>query len=66
MVYKKNYQSLTIFSTYPSFMHHGENLENNYHIFFVKDDGLYPNLALCCEINTHMNDIVVQQNIILI
>jgi hypothetical protein len=47
-------------------MHHGENLENNYHIFFVKDDGLYPNLALCCEINTHMNDIVVQQNIILI
>jgi hypothetical protein len=32
----------------------------------VKDDGSYPNLALCCDINAHTNDIIVQQNIILI
>jgi hypothetical protein len=30
------------------------------------DDGLYPNLTLCCEINAHMNDIIVQQSIMLI
>jgi hypothetical protein len=27
----KKYHSLTIFSTYLSFMHHGGNLENKYH-----------------------------------
>jgi hypothetical protein len=47
-------------------MHHGGNLENNFHQNFVKDDGSYPNVAVCCEINAHMNDIIVQQNIILI
>jgi len=41
-------------------------LENNIHWNFVIDDGLCPNLTLCCEINAHMNDIIVQQNIILI
>jgi hypothetical protein len=66
MVYTNNYHNLTIFSTYSSFMHHGENLENKFHSNFVIDDGLYPNLALCYEINAHMNDIIVQQNIILI
>jgi len=66
MVYTKNNHSLIVFSTYPSFMHHGGNLENNFHQNFVKDDGSYPNLVLCCEINAHMNDIIVQQNIILI
>jgi len=30
------------------------------------DDGLCPKFALCCEINTRINDIIVQQNIILI
>jgi len=33
---------------------------------FVIDDGLCPNQTLCCEINAHMNDIIVQQNILLI
>jgi hypothetical protein len=47
-------------------MHHGGNLENYFHQNFVIDDGLCPNLALCCEINAHMNDIIVQQNIVLI
>jgi hypothetical protein len=47
-------------------MHHGENLKNNFHSNFVIHDGLCPNLTLCCEINAHMNDIIVQQNIILI
>jgi hypothetical protein len=47
-------------------MHCGENLEINFHWNFAIDDGLCLNLALCCEINTYMNDIIVQQNIILI
>jgi hypothetical protein len=47
-------------------MHHGGNLENNFHQNFVKDDGPYPHLTLCCEINAHMNDILIQQNIIFI
>jgi len=47
-------------------MHHGGNLENNFHLNFVKDDGSYLNLTLCCEINAHMNDIIVQQDIIFI
>jgi hypothetical protein len=47
-------------------MHCGGNLENNFHYNFVIDDGLCPILTLCCEINAHMNDIVVQQSIILI
>jgi hypothetical protein len=45
-------------------MHHGGHLENNFHQNFVRDDGSYPYLTLCCEINAHMNDIIVQQNII--
>jgi hypothetical protein len=40
-------------------MDHGENLENNFHLNFVKNESLYPNLALCCEIDAHMNDIIV-------
>jgi hypothetical protein len=47
-------------------MHHGGNLENIFHQNFIIDDGLCPNLTLCCEINAHMNDIIVQQNIVLI
>jgi hypothetical protein len=47
-------------------MHHGGNLENNFHSNFVIDDGLCPNLVVCCEINANMNDIIWQQNIILI
>jgi hypothetical protein len=47
-------------------MHHGGNLKNNFHSNFVKDDGPYLNLALCCEINAHMSDIMIQQIIILI
>jgi len=66
MVYTKKCHSLIVFNTYPSFMHHGGNLENNCHSNFVKDDGSYPNLALCCEINAHMSDVIVQQSIILI
>jgi hypothetical protein len=66
MTYTKNYDNLIIFSTYPSFMHNGRNLKNNFHWNFVIDDCLYPNLPLCCEINAHMNDIIVQQSIILI
>jgi hypothetical protein len=66
MMYTKNSNNLTIFSTYLSLMHHDGNLKNNFHSNFVINDGLCPNLALCCEINAHMNDIIVQQNIILI
>ncbi len=62
----KNCHNLTNYSIYRSFMHHGGNLENYFHQNFVIDDGLCPNLALCCEINAHMNDIIVQQNIVLI
>ncbi len=29
-IHTKNYHSLTIFNTYPSFMHHGGNLESNF------------------------------------
>jgi hypothetical protein len=47
-------------------MHHGANLDNNFHSNFVKDDGSYPNLTLCYGVNAHTNDIIVQQNIILI
>jgi hypothetical protein len=65
-VYTKNCHILTIFRTYLSFMHHGEYLENNFQWNFVIDDSLYPNVTLCCEMNTHMNDIIVQQCIILI
>jgi hypothetical protein len=61
-VYTKKCYSLIVFSTYPNFMHQGGNLENNFHYNFVKDDGSYPNLALCFEINAHMNDIIVQQS----
>jgi hypothetical protein len=25
------------------------------------DDGLCPNLALCCGVNAHMNDLIVQK-----
>jgi hypothetical protein len=66
MDYTKNCHNLTIFDNYSNFMHHGENLENTFHQNFVIDDGLCPNLALCCEINAHMNDRIVQQNIVLI
>jgi hypothetical protein len=65
-MYTKNCHILTIFSTYSSFMHYGENLKNNFQWNFVIDDGLCPNLALCCEINAHMNDIIVQKCFILI
>jgi hypothetical protein len=30
------------------------------HKFFVIDDGLCFNLAISCEINAHMNDIIIQ------
>jgi hypothetical protein len=30
------------------------------HENFVIDDDLCSNLAICCEINAHMNDIIVQ------
>ncbi len=39
---------------------YGGNLENNFHLTFVIDDGLCLNLTLCCEINAYMNDIIVQ------
>jgi hypothetical protein len=55
-----------VFNTYPSFMHHGGNLESNSHSNFVKDYDLYPNLTLCWETNAHMNDVIIQQTIILI
>jgi hypothetical protein len=42
MVYTKNYHKLIVFSTYPSFMHHGEILENHFHWNFVIDDGYVP------------------------
>jgi hypothetical protein len=56
---QKNYHGLIVFSTYQNFMHHGGNLENNFHWNFVIDDGLCPNLALSCETNAHMNDIII-------
>jgi hypothetical protein len=56
---------LTIFNTYPIFMHCGENLENNFHWNFVINYSLCLNPTLGCEINVYMNDIIVQQNIIL-
>jgi len=56
MMYTTNCHGLVIFNTYQSFMHHSENLE-------IIDDDLSPNLALYFEINAHMNDIIVQQNI---
>jgi hypothetical protein len=65
MVYTKNYHNLTIFNTYPIFMHCGENLENKFHWNFVINDSLCLNPTLGCEINVYMNDIIVQQNIIL-
>jgi hypothetical protein len=63
---QKNCHSLTFFNTYMSFMHHGGILDSNFHQNFIIDDGLCPNLTLCYEINAHMNDIIVQHNIILI
>jgi hypothetical protein len=65
IVFTKTCYSLTNFNTYPSFMHHGEILKN-ISLKFCKHDGLCPNLTLCCEINAHVNDIIVQHNIILI
>jgi hypothetical protein len=38
-----------------------EIFKNNFHSNFAIDDGLCFNLALCCEINAHMNDIIAQQ-----
>jgi hypothetical protein len=66
MVHTKIGHNLMVFSMYPSFIHHGGNFENNFHKIFVIDDGLCPNLALCYEINAHMNDLIIQQSIILI
>jgi len=66
MDYIKNCHNLTIFGIYSIFMYHGENLENIFHQKFVIDDGVCPNLAFCCEINAHMDDRIVQQNIVLI
>jgi hypothetical protein len=40
-------------------MHHGGNFENNSRKFVI-DDVLCSNLAICCGINAHMNDIIVQ------
>jgi hypothetical protein len=60
---QKNH-NLTIFSTYLSLM--VESWKINFHYNFVIDDRLCLNLTLCCEINAHMNDIIVQQIIILI
>jgi hypothetical protein len=65
-MYTKNYHNLIVFNTYPSFRHHDENLKNHFHWNFVIDDDLCPNLKLCCEINVHMKDIMIQQYIILI
>jgi len=59
MVYTKKCYSLTILNIYLSFLHHGENLEIN--LNFVINDGLCPNPTLCCEINAHMNDIIIQK-----
>jgi hypothetical protein len=56
-MYTKNCPSLIVLSTYPSFMHHGGNLGNNFHWNFIKDDSLCLNLTLCCEINAHMNGV---------
>jgi hypothetical protein len=42
MVYTKNCHSLTIFNTYPNFMHHVGNLENNFHPNFVIDEVYIP------------------------
>jgi hypothetical protein len=39
-VYTKNYHNLIVFNTYMSFMHHGGNLENNFHWNFVINNGL--------------------------
>ncbi len=47
-------------------MHHGGNLEKNNSMKFCSRNDSCPNLALCCEINTHMNDVIVQKKIILI
>ncbi len=55
VIYTRNCHSLILLNTYPSFMHHGENLGNNFHWNFIIDDGLCFNLTLCCEINAHMN-----------
>jgi hypothetical protein len=65
MVYTKisqfdNFQSLS------DFMHHGGNLENNFHWNFVINDSFCPKLTLCCEINAHINEIIVQKKIVLI
>jgi len=65
-VYTNKYHNLIVVSTYPNFMHHGGNLKNNIQKKFVTYDGLCPNLASYCEVNAHMNDIIIQQNIILI
>jgi hypothetical protein len=59
IVYTKKCLNFIIFNTYPSFMHHGENLENNFHLNLVKNDSLCPNLTLCYKIDAHMNDIIV-------
>jgi hypothetical protein len=42
-------------------MHHGEILKNNFHGYFVINDGLCLKLALCCEINAYMNDTIIQK-----
>jgi hypothetical protein len=60
---QNNCHNLTIFNTYLSFMHHGGNLDKNNSKKFCSRYDSCPNLELCCEINTHMNDIIVQKKL---
>jgi len=53
IMYTKNYLNFIVFGTYPIFMHHGENLENNFHLNFVNND------SLCCKIDAPVNDIII-------
>jgi hypothetical protein len=55
----KNYHNLIVFNTYSNFIHHSGKLGINFQGHFVINDGLCPNLTLCCEINGHINDTII-------
>jgi hypothetical protein len=63
-LYTKNCHSLIGFNAYLSLMHPDGKILFTQN--FVTDDGSYPHLTLCCEIDAHVNDIIFQQSIILI
>jgi hypothetical protein len=40
-------------------MHHGGYFKKVVWFEFAINDGLHPNLSLCCEISAHMNNSII-------